>query len=321
MYTSDSVAIAERADFMNSCTSAAAKKTMEIDGLVVDADKYCGCVCDEVMPTFHSSDLYKAMNSGKLIELLLNDDNRSKLMACVESNLEVQESYKFDNDSKLAKDLAVVSCVDEITKDTSGIAWTKDQATSYCQCAMDRLYAKGYTYKDLLEIEDENSIAFNEIAVPCVPEGITEEEDEVANEYELGDIKGRRSSCKVPLIKALDGSYKVKITIGKSSKYFLFDTGASDMMIDSTTFNNMKENGDLKGAKLAGTNTYIMADDSEMEAKLYEIDNVKIGKFKVNNVIIAVSQSGSPICGTSFLDKFKNWKFNPAVPELELFKK
>jgi len=87
--------------------------------------------------------------------------------------VKIEEDYEFSNSNNpdLQIKIGIKICVDEIMNDEENKdIWTEDLAEEYCVCAINKLYSAGYTYKDILEIEDENSESFNEIVMPCAVE-------------------------------------------------------------------------------------------------------------------------------------------------------
>ena len=55
-------------------------------------------------------------------------------------------------------------------------------------------------------------------------------------------------------------------------------------------------------------------------ADIVLINNISIGQYTINNVYVAVIESGSLLCGKGFFDKFKTWKFNKLNHKITLYK-
>ena len=53
---------------------------------------------------------------------------------------------------------------------------------------------------------------------------------------------------------------------------------------------------------------------------MVKVDNITIGDFTLNNVIIGIIDGGSLLCGKSFLDKFKKWEIDEKNKVLILYK-
>ncbi len=63
-----------------------------------------------------------------------------------------------------------------------------------------------------------------------------------------------------------------------------------------------------------------MANNKKIKGQYIKINNITVGDYKVNNVIISVVEEGSLLCGKSFLDKFKKWEIDMPNKTLILFK-
>jgi hypothetical protein len=268
----DGISLGKRSEFISSCTKGADEKLMSINGIEIETYKYCACVCDNLIPTINSWELEKAVKENKMIDLFLKDKNLEILMQCLEGNFKLNEDYKFEYSnstefsSELQSKVAVETCVKEIMSDSENKdIWTNELAEEYCDCAINRLFSAGYTYKDILEIEDENSESFNEIVMPCVAEVLKDKtEFKSSNTYNIDDITGGGNRSLIPLIDNLGQGYKVKITISGVTKYYLFDTGASDLIIDRDTERELLLNGVLKRENYLGKTEYILANNQTM---------------------------------------------------------
>ena len=100
----------------------------------------------------------------------------------------------------------------------------------------------------------------------------------------------------------------------------MFDTGATDLTIDSDTERELLLNGTIKRADYIGEKEYELADGKTVTGQIVKVNKITIGNYTVNNVTIAVLKNGSLLCGKSFLDKFKKWELNKDKMELVLYK-
>ena len=170
-------------------------------------------------------------------------------MCSSDLNYKISENYKFTiTDSyEEQKNIGISRCITEVlVNDSSGI-WTKQTAEEYCDCAIQKLFSKGYTYKEILDIEDENSTTFNEIAVPCVSEVFSKKSKTLAKSKKISeDIEGGTEKCIIPLTDYFGKGYKIKLSLSGIIKYFLLDTGASDIIIDRETERELLIKGILK---------------------------------------------------------------------------
>ncbi|MDG1776715.1 MAG: retropepsin-like aspartic protease [Crocinitomicaceae bacterium] len=326
--TKDGVSLGKKSEVISSCTKGADKKLMSINGMEIETYKYCACVCDNLIPTINSWEIEKAVKENKITDLFLKDKNLEILMQCLEGNFKINEDYKFEYSNstefnpELQNKVAVKNCVKEIMSDPEyKDIWINELAEEYCDCAINRLFSTGYTYKDILQIEDENSESFNEIVMPCVAEALKDKtEFKSSNTYNIDDIKGGGYRSLIPLIDYLGQGYKIKITISGVTKYYLFDTGASDLIIDRDTERELLLNGVLKRENYLGKTEYTLANNQTIQAQKVKVNNIIIGDYTLNNVVIAIIDEGSLLCGKSFLDKFKKWEIDIQNNFLILYK-
>ena len=322
--TKDGVTIGKRSDLIASCTKGAEKELMKFNGIEIETYKYCSCVSDNLIPTINSWEMEKAVNENKIIDLFLEDKNLEILMNCLEGNFKVDDDYIFEDssNSETQRKFSIKSCVKEILDaPENNDLWTKKLAEEYCECAMDKLFSEGYTYKDIQEIEDENSESFNEIAMPCISLVLGDNpEFKSSNTYNINDIEGDKYRSFIPLVDYLGQGYKIKISISGVSKYYLFDTGASDLIIDRDTERELLLNGVLKRGNYLGKTQYTTANNQIMEAQMVKVNNITIGDYTISNVVISVVDEGSLLCGKSFLDKFYKWEIDKQNKVLVLYK-
>jgi clan AA aspartic protease (TIGR02281 family) len=320
----DGVSLGKRSEFISSCMKGFDKELLNINGVEIETDKYCACVCDNLIPTIDSWEMEKAVKENKMPDLFLKDKNFKILMKCLQGNFKIDEDYEFNNSNSpdIEIKIGIKNCIDEIMNDEENKEiWTEELAEEYCVCAIDKLYSSGYKYKDILEIEDENGESFNEIVMPCFVQVFKDKpEFQSSNFYKKDDIEGGGSLSLIPLVDYIGQGYKIKISISGVTKYYLFDTGASDLVIDGDTERELLLNGTLKRESYLGKMEYTLANNQRIQAQMVEVDNMTIGDYTLNNVVIAVINEGSLLCGKSFLDKFKNWELDEQNEVLILHK-
>ena len=319
----DGITLFDRTEFIKSCTKGAEKELMKINGLEIEAYKYCSCVCDNLIPTINSWVLEKAVKENKIDNLLQQDENLKIIMKCLEGNFSVKDDYRFTSadDYNLQKKVGIETCVKEVLKNDKSGTWNKELAREYCDCALEKLYSKGFTYKEILEIEDKNSTTFNEIAVPCASEILNNKSlQPKKNETTFSDIVGGSNKCTVSLIDYFGNGYKIKLSLSGIIKYFLLDTGASDLIIDRETERELLINGILKEENYLNKTQYELANGETVTAQKLRINNVSVGDYTVNNLTVAIIDDGSLLCGKSFLDKFKKWELDKEKKVIILYK-
>lgn len=115
----DGVALGKRSEFISACVKGADKKLVNINGLEIESNKYCACVCDNLIPTINSWEMEKAMKENKITELFLKDKNLEIIMKCLEGNYKINDDYKFEqtDNPELQKKVGIKTCVNEIIND------------------------------------------------------------------------------------------------------------------------------------------------------------------------------------------------------------
>ena len=70
--TKDGIAIGKRSDFIKSCVKGANKKLMNFNGLEIETEKYCSCVCDNLIPQINSWEMQEAAKENKMYDFRAN---------------------------------------------------------------------------------------------------------------------------------------------------------------------------------------------------------------------------------------------------------
>ena len=327
VHTKDGVLLGDRKELIDKCYESAVQSTMDIQGMTFDSYSYCACVTDELYKSITYNQLETAAQNNNLEELLFNEENMKIIMKCAEDISEVSDDFSFSEnqsilDNKYAYQAAILSCKEEFMSDPEiQEMYTEQDAEEYCICAINKLYDSGFTFADLGKIEEEDSETFNEIAIPCVSLMLEKKgSDDVSNDYLPEDIVGEVNKSVVSLTDYMGKGYKLKLTIENIPKYFLFDTGASDLVINTDLERELLLNGSLKREDYLGKEMYEMANGELEEAQLVRLNNIKIGDYVVNNVIAAIIENGSLLCGQSFFAKFRKWEFSAEKSEIILYK-
>lgn len=322
--TKDGVSLGLRSALISGCAEKSESTMMDFNGVEVDALSYCSCVFDQLIPNINSWEFERAIREDRIDMLFQKEENLAILMQCVEPSLRFEDDYKFSAEDygEFETSLGIKMCVNEVmtSKETQG-HFSKTDAEAYCECAITELLKAGFTWKDVSQFEDENSQIFNEIFVPCL-NNLTESSQVFgsSNTYRSSDIDGGEYRSVVPLINYLGIGYKLKISIGGVTNYYVFDTGASDLIINRDIERELLLNGSLRRESYLEKTEYTMANNEIVTAQLVKLDNVVIGGYTVNNVVIAIIDEGSLLCGKSLLDKFRDWNLDAKNEELILFR-
>lgn len=90
---------------------------------------------------------------------------------------------------------------------------------------------------------------------------------------------------KIPFQQTSNGIMNVKVIINNNiTRTFIFDTGASDVVLNMTTFNFLRENGSVSLSDIIGQTQVVIADGSIANAIIIRLSSISIGGFLINNV-------------------------------------
>ncbi len=329
--TKDGVTVGDRKEFISICVSSGLKQSAKLNIGVVEVGwtEYCSCVVDKLMPNITSSEMMEATIKQDMMSLFFKEGNLEIIMNCIEGFAENNENalsnlkMKKTGDPKIDKILrneAIKSCAKEALLYDEDDIFTTELAWEYCTCTTDKMFAGGYTYGEMMDADNENSDAFNEIVIPCLNEVLVVDEMTELQSNQ-GYIYGGSYSSRVPLIDYLGMGYKLKIDLGGGvKKYFLLDTGATNIVIDRDTERELILNGVLDRYSYSGKSEYMLANNQTVEAQMAKLKKVKIGDYNVTDVEIAIFDNGSLLCGITFLERFKKWEINKNTNTLLLYK-
>jgi hypothetical protein len=152
-------------------------------------------------------------------------------------------------------------------------------------------------------LDDPNSLIFYEFCYTC---GTPFAGDGNAINWDssrVNDIAGPALDT-IPAI-TIEGITYLKITIGSLVKIWAMDTGASDLYINRDMETELMKQGVLTQEHYLGVEDLELANGTLDKCRKYTVDKIRIGKFYVNNVVVAVSDTGKKIlAGKSLLNKF-----------------
>lgn len=189
-------------------------------------------------------------------------------------------------------------------------------ANVLCECIFDQIYRKNMTMGDLQSLGDRNSVAFNEVMLPCITRATgAEAEPRLAG---APDVSGKKNTDRVPVLP-LGNLHKVKIVIGGMEQYFIIDSGASDCMISNELEQRLRKMNAVTQANYLDPKEYQLADGRTVMCRRFVAQDMRIGEFRVNNVTVAViDEEINFLLGKSFLDKFTEWTIEPRTATLYL---
>src|SRR5690554_1316673 len=290
------------------------------DALGMSMYDYCSCTM-KIFEQINSWELIEAERKNKVEELIMREDNLTILVDCIyDKNTDYREEPTIEI-SELERRLFLKMCAEEFKSNDKAGNWTQTDAENYCECAINNFIDKGYNFSNVEGIDDKNSAVYNEVIIPCLRDLMNQESEvKSKNSYNRRDIIGRSYRVAVPLIDNYRNQFRIRLEIGGQVKYFTLDTGASDLVINQDLERELILDGAIKRSDYLGKKEYILANNTRVEGQLVRLDNIKIGEYTVNNVVVAVVNDAHLLLGKSFLDKFREWSINANTKELILYK-
>lgn len=310
---------------MLECVGAAEEEMTNISGYSIETEKFCSCMCDNLLPNLTMAEIEQLETEEDMMSMFQEEKNMQLILQCLDGNYSIEDSFQYNDDNvdDLTRTLMISACTTELLSDPEGAAiFTKEMADEFCTCAIDELVAKGYTFEQISQAENEDSQAFNELVVPCMMKAMAGSpllEEEISN-YNPDDVIGTLRSTRVALTDYLKQGYKLKIDIGGVSKYFLLDTGASDVLISTDLEKELLKKGVITAEDYGGEKEYTLANGQTVKAQVVTLNNIVMGEYTINNVQAGIIEGGSLLCGNSLLGKFSHWEIDQKNMELILYK-
>jgi hypothetical protein len=157
------------------------------------------------------------------------------------------------------------------------------------------------------DLSDPNSFLYNEIAYRCGSIPVKKVSQTTAWSPALSaDVHGPdKDTVHIINIEAMT---KLKVKIGPYVNIWLLDSGATDLLVSDSLAQKMMEKGVFSEKDLLGNATYTIADGSTVDCKVYRVNNVQIGKYTLDNIMLSVAKHADIfLLGKSFLNKFRRW--------------
>ncbi len=320
LYSKDGFLLGKKADLIFQCTSG-----FEVKSTATSDEKFeiCECVLNLFAKFYTSKELITLMNNGdnpyKAIFYSENPLIKEEFKDCSGKYIKILDSSKnlVNMTPNFSKEY-LSACQYELNNNKE-IDKSSYDINKYCDCLSEEYSKNGITVAKIKEFQDENSVAYNEIILKCADYSRKQKEDK--NNFIENEVQSLEESGSVPIINT-GSSYKVKISFSKISKYFTIDSGASDTSISVEIERELLLEGLINKSSYLEDGYYTLANGTVEKCRKILLNNIVIGDFIVNNVILSVSETGNDLLlGKSFLNKFKQWSIDNQNSLLNLKKR
>lgn len=282
-------------------------KSMNKDRSNSTAVSICECQMDKISGHFTSKQ-YRSVTSQGVIDI-------SKLISA-DSAIErqIRECYTGSGVSVLLQAEGfekqfIDNCKENLQKSTER-SLDPNKIDKFCNCQLNLVKSKKITDAQMETLSNPNSLFFYEMMSTCGnPFEVSETIDRGWSEKLVNDITGPADDTIK--ILTMNGMTYVRIITGSMTQFWLLDTGASDMLINNEMEGTLKAEGIIGTDNYLGTAEYEMANGVVDTCRRYRINNIQIGRFSLDNIIVAVTDKGKRIiAGKGLLNKFSNWVLN-----------
>jgi len=291
--------ITERGNFISMCLTSLHKDSR-------DETAYEICSCEAIKVDHHFSyQQYKRHTKDGLIDLngLFKEDSTFEK--------EIEACYTNSGKTVLIQaegfqDKFVTNCMKNLQKNSIK-ELDSNRLYNFCSCQMDLFKTKQISDEEVKLLQNPNSLFFYEMISKCGNPFSDDERDKKNwNRDAIKDIIGPDSDTIGVL--SMNGMTYLKAKTGNMVQVWLFDTGASDLLINNDMEQTLKNQKILNDSNYIGVGIYEMANGVTDSCRKYKMNNIRVGKFTVNNVVVAVTDKGKKIIiGRSLLNKFGNW--------------
>lgn len=297
--TKDGRSILNRIELINNCL-----KSLNKDKSDRTAVSICECQVNKLDGSF-SMKQYKKYTKFNTIDIngLVKEDSLI--------GKQIEECFTSSGKTTLlqAESLGtelIQSCIKNIQKNTEK-KLDSNRVKNFCSCQLDLIKTKKITDKEIETLSDPNSVFFFEVMYKCGdPFYGNSAQNNNWNENLKNDISGPLSDTVKVL--NINGMSYIKLKVGSLVQFWLFDTGASDLLINKDMEEIFRKENVINDSNYLGVGEYEMANGTIDSCKRYLVNNVRIGKFYINNITVAVTDKGKRIIvGKSLLNKFNKW--------------
>lgn len=302
IYSKEGREILKRRQMIDNCLRSLHKDRS--DNVAYDI---CDCQIGKLDRRFTNKQ-YRLHTKNQMIDIseLIKEDSliEKEMQDCFTSSGQTTllQAESFENDY-------ITSCIKGIQKNTEKTL-DINRLNRFCKCQLEMVKTKKISDQEMEALSNPNSMLFYEMMYKCGdPFAGKDGEDGNWNPGFEKDIHGPRTDTIK--ILSLNGMTFLKMKTGSMMQVWLFDTGASDLLINTDMEATLKKENMITEANYMGTGEYEMANGMIDTCRKYKINDIRIGQFSVDNVVVAVTEKGKRIIvGKALLNKFSKWFIN-----------
>lgn len=300
----DGTVAGDRADLHKACMKGLADQK---NVAFMDARKACDCVLDilvEVDLDTAEMDAETFFAEVMAEDTLLNEAFSACIAASIRTDVPISKfGLEFTQAliSECSNGMAASLELSDAGVDPDGT----------CRCVFEEARRKGLTMEDIAAMQDQSSVHFNEIMIPCVQKNIRTADRGRGKQLGSPDVSGRTNTQRIGMMH-VGNVFKVKVRLGGIERYFILDSGASDCMIPASLEKELLANQAIRPDQYLEQLDYRLADGRIVSCKRVHMNGVGLGDFTVRDVVVAViDEEVQPLLGKSLLDKFEEWTVDP----------
>lgn len=302
IYSKNGTPIINRRQFVFNCLRSLNKDRYDKAAVAI-----CECKTDKLDKQFTNKQ-YRKFTYNNFIDInsLLKEDsllNKSVKECFTNSgNTILLQAEGFEADF-------ISNCIKNIKSNTEKkLDITK--LTSFCNCQLDLIKTNKISDAEMRTMLNPNSSLFFEVMYKC---GNPFEDESDKEKNWNPNLEKDIIGPAVDTIKVLNlnGMTYLKLKTGSLLQIWLFDTGATDLLINTDMEKQLKLENIITESNFMGIGEYEMANGVIDSCRKYKVNGLQVGGFVVNNVVIAVSEKSKRIIvGKALLNKFSHWTLN-----------
>jgi hypothetical protein len=287
----------------------------------IDPYDFYACFCDNVIPHIHSRDLIPAMKAGNIQSLLLNESYSGYLSICFDRHVKLDDDFSTTDIDYSEETLIVMKkgCLNQMrTNPEAQDFLTDEMMIELCDCMIEKVALRNIKMSEIEKYDNTDTEAYNEISMACF-EQLTIEHNRYDQKVNT-TIIGHNEKTVIPLVYISGQGYKVKIQLGSLKRYFIIDTGSTDLVITEELASELINEGIISEYDFLSEEDRLGADGNIITVKRVRIKELMIGTYKIQNIEASIVEKGAPLCGMELLNIFSNWELIPNSKELHLYK-